>query len=153
MTRRSAFAALLSLFAVSACEGNDGSNEGADTDAETETDGDGDGADTADDSASCELWEGDATYPGDCNCASPGEECAQGCLIPDGVQTCADVCEALGETCVENACDGGTFIGGYTCPAPSEYSPATAHPCDEPVPVGDPIEESDWGVACCCTRS
>jgi hypothetical protein len=134
---------VLSVFTTFACD--DGDPPETDTNAEAET-GESDGAD---DSASCELWEGDATYPGDCACASEGEECVQGCVIPDGIQTCAQICEALGETCVENACDGGTYTGGSTCPAPGEYTPAVAHACDVPIPVSP---DEDFGVSCCCTR-
>ncbi|MFO7564377.1 MAG: hypothetical protein R6X02_17150 [Enhygromyxa sp.] len=158
MRRTKASAVLLSLLTLFACDSKD-NEEGAEgeggnmADTETEAGEDEDSGDTADDSGDCELWEGDATYPGDCACASPGEECVQGCMVPDGVQTCAEVCEALGETCVENACDGGTYTGGWTCPAPGEHEAAVAHPCDEPVPAREPLEDSDWGVACCCTRS
>jgi hypothetical protein len=133
---------VLSMLSTLACEANDPVGDEAASTADTET------SETADEEV-CELWEFDATYPGDCACAAPGEACVQGCTKPDGVQTCADVCAALGETCVENACDGGTYVGATDCPAPGEYGGAMEHACDEPVPVSD---NEDFGVSCCCTR-
>ncbi len=59
------------------------------------------------------------------------------------------MCEALGESCVANECDGFTYVGGTTCPAPGEFSSTVAAACDEPIPVAD---DPDFGVSCCCTR-
>jgi hypothetical protein len=143
--------AALATVACAKPEPGDESAEAGDTAGASET-GELEG-DTADDSAACDLWEGDATYPGDCDCASPGEECVQGCLEPDGMTTCDDVCAQLGETCVENGCDGGTYTGGNTCPAPGEYENATPFACDQPVPMGEGTEDFPYGVSCCCTRS
>jgi hypothetical protein len=136
--------ALLGM-ALLACDPNDDADDDVADTTDTETDT---GGDTQDDSASCELWAGDATYPGDCNCASPGEECVQGCLIPDGMTSCEQVCAGLGESCVENSCDGGTYTpgGAGECPSVDPYAAAVAHGCSEP------IAASDVGVSCCCTR-
>ena len=122
------------------------------TSASTESSA-GDTRTTNDDSDDCDAWEGDATYPGDCGCASPGEECAQGCFLTDGVKTCAQVCMEIGEVCVEDSCDGGTYIAGaYGCPRPGEYGSAVAHPCDQPVPLLTTLEDEPDYAECCCSR-
>jgi len=154
----------LLLLALFACDAKDPDDAGTDmsTAADDESgdgdsgdgdsgDGDSGGEDDGedDDDATC---EGQLTgnYPGDCECVAPGEPCFQGCVSPDGVLTCDEVCAGLGRSCVARACAGGeTSVEGVgeQCPSGSlEITDHSNQDCDEPIPM------NGNNVECCCSQ-
>jgi hypothetical protein len=144
----------LGILGLLVCLGCDSKDEG------TETLGDGgeseSGTETGDGGVECQNPD---PIPGECECVAPGQPCAQGCFFPDGTRTCSTICASVGETCVENGCDGWTYITGVpgTCPVTeNEVGVTVSFGCDELIPSIDGMttpEQEVTGAKCCCTQS
>ncbi len=154
------FSGCLSLF-LAWDDPKDPGETAGDGDTDGAGDGAGDGDQTGDDNGDpqCEMLAMDDLLSADCSCVGPGEPCAQGCFTPNDTTNCASVCASIGETCVENGCDGGTYLPGVpgTCPVtPGEFGTPAPFDCEAQIPWigGMPSPEQEaTGAACCCTQS
>jgi hypothetical protein len=123
--------------------------------------------------------DSDNLVPVDCRCAQAGNPCfvANGCVLPDDAPdactedagteledagadqcspslTCREVCGDQGKACVENGCNGSTFLFGPEgeCARAGEYHGGASGSCDDPLPFLQPYldREAELGVTCCC---
>ena len=116
-------------------------------------------------SGQCVDWASDPLHCGGCDAACgpnalcSGGECSEPALSPcfyPADMTCAQACADLGQICVENGCNGGTYawymsVDGCIAESFPDYSQS---PCDQYY-SGDTggsafIVMDEPAVRCCC---
>lgn len=117
-------------------------------------------------SGQCVDWSSDPLNCGGCEApCGPDALCSSGecnvpalspCFYPEDM-TCAEACADLGQICVENGCNGGTYawyISVDACIAKT-FPDSSPSACDEPYAPGDTggssfITMDEPAVRCCC---
>ncbi|MFO7566931.1 MAG: hypothetical protein R6X02_30080 [Enhygromyxa sp.] len=107
----------------------------------------------------CVLWYSGTEYEaGTCNqgvCGPGWTDCQSG-GFPGGFSNCAEICVALGQTCVPQGCAGLTAMmyevnfDGWGCDPTSRKPVVTmTEACDEPIPWLNNGETARHAMCCC----